>query len=136
MSPCLARSQRKPTPLISDRSTTSAAIEELLPSWKISLTAEDKSPATITSYFLAATQLVELLDTKNKPTDIVQVTHREIQAFIAYVLEDRVGSGAFAHADPDGRNTIPGRRTMALESGLHHTTVTEPIYYLLSEWFP
>ena len=66
-------------------------LEELLPSWRRALKAANKSPRTIESYFLAAEQLVAFLG----PSTVArEVTHREIQDYLAHMFETRASATA------------------------------------------
>jgi site-specific recombinase XerD len=66
-----------------------ADVETLAPSWRLSLEAENKSPATITSYTYATTQLVAFLRDKGMPTDVNAIAREHVEAFLVDVLERR-----------------------------------------------
>ena len=66
-----------------------ADIDQLSPSWKLSLTAERKSPATITSYTYATTQLSSFLRSRGMPTDVTAIAREHIEAFLVDVIERR-----------------------------------------------
>ena len=66
-----------------------ADVETLAPSWRLSLEAENKSPATITSYTYATTQFVAFLRENGMPTDVDAITREHIEAFLVDVLERR-----------------------------------------------
>lgn len=75
-------------------STTEYTLEELLPSWRRALRAENKSPRTIESYFLAADQLVDYLADNDYPATVTEITHREIQDYLVMMLETRASATA------------------------------------------
>lgn len=79
---------------MTEPSTTNYALEELLPSWRRSLRAENKSPRTIESYFLAADQLVAFLTDNEYSTTVTEITHREIQDYLVMMLETRASATA------------------------------------------
>jgi site-specific recombinase XerD len=66
-----------------------ADIDQLAPSWKLSLTAERKSPATITSYTYATTQLSAFLRANGMPTDAGAIAREHIESFLVDVIERR-----------------------------------------------
>ena len=67
-------------------------LEDLLPSWKRALKAENKSPRTIKSYFLAADQLIAFLKENDKSTVAAEISHREIQGYLAHMFETRASA--------------------------------------------
>lgn len=74
--------------------TTEYSLEDLLPSWRRSLRAENKSPRTIESYFLAANQLVDFLTDHHYPTIVSEITHGEIQEYLVHMLDTRASATA------------------------------------------
>ena len=72
----------------------SVTLEELLPSWRRALKAANKAPRTIQSYFLAAGQLVAYLHDNDMSTIATEVTHREIQGYLAHMFETRAPATA------------------------------------------
>ncbi len=66
-----------------------ADVETLAPSWRLSLTAENKSPATLTSYSYATTQFAAFLRSRGMPTDVRAITREHIEAFLVDVIESR-----------------------------------------------
>jgi len=69
-------------------------LEDLLPSWKRALKAENKSPRTIKSYFLAADQLIKYLKDNDHSTVATEVSHREIQGYLAHMFDTRASATA------------------------------------------
>lgn len=67
---------------------------DLLPSWKRSLRAEDKSPRTIESYDLAVTQLIDFLQAGDRPTTARDVSRADLQDFLGHVLDTRASATA------------------------------------------
>lgn len=66
-----------------------ADVETLAPSWRLSLEAENKSPATITSYTYATTRVVAFLREKGMSNDVNAIAREHIEAFLVDVLERR-----------------------------------------------
>lgn len=64
-------------------------LEALMPSWTLSLRAENKSVATITSYTYATTQFRAFLVDKGMPTDVSAIAREHVEAFLADLLERR-----------------------------------------------
>ncbi|MDP9184318.1 MAG: tyrosine-type recombinase/integrase [Actinomycetota bacterium] len=64
-------------------------IETLAPSWTLSLQAERKSPATITSYSYATTQYVSFARANGLPTDVTAIRREHVEAFLVDVIERR-----------------------------------------------
>ena len=64
------------------------------PGWKLSLRSENKSPATITTYAYATTQLEQFLCEAGMPTDVDKITREHIEAFLVHVRETRSASTA------------------------------------------
>jgi site-specific recombinase XerD len=69
-------------------------IEVLVPSWKLSLGAENKSPATITAYSYATTQFSAYLRANGMPTDVGAISREHIEAFLLDLIETRSASTA------------------------------------------
>lgn len=78
----------------SESTTADPTLEELLPSWRRALKAENKSPRTIQSYFLAADQLVDFLHDQDHSTIATKVSHREIQEYLGHMFETRASATA------------------------------------------
>lgn len=72
----------------------STTIAELIPSWRRALRAENKSPRTIESYELAATQLAAYLTGQGRSTRLPDIGHADIQDYIGLVLETRASATA------------------------------------------
>jgi site-specific recombinase XerD len=66
-----------------------ADIDILAPSWRLSLEAENKSPATITSYGYATTQLSAFLRERGMPTSVTVIAREHVEAFLVDVIEHR-----------------------------------------------
>lgn len=64
-------------------------IEVLVPSWVLSLEAENKSPATIRAYTYATTQLSAFLREHGMPSDVTAIAREHVEAFIAHLLRTR-----------------------------------------------
>lgn len=79
---------------MTDGKHQSLDLAELLPSWLRALRAENKSPRTIDSYNLAATQLLDYLTEHGHPTAAREVTRAEIQDFLTEVLNTRASATA------------------------------------------
>jgi site-specific recombinase XerD len=71
-------------------------IETLVPSWQLSLQAENKSPATLTSYGYATTQFAAFLHDRGMPTDVGAIAREHVEAFLVDVKERRSASTAEA----------------------------------------
>ena len=71
-----------------------ADIEVLVPSWRLSLDAANKSPATVTAYGYATTQLAAFLRSAGMPTDVGAITREHIEAFLVHVRDTRSASTA------------------------------------------
>ena len=56
--------------------------------------AENKSPPTIQSYFLAADQLIAYLHKNGQSSIASEVSHREIQDYLAHMFETRASATA------------------------------------------
>ncbi|HET9725118.1 MAG TPA: hypothetical protein VFR44_14930 [Actinomycetota bacterium] len=90
-----------------------ADLDVLASSWRLSLEAECKSPATITSYTYATTQLSAFLRESGMPTDVDKIAREHIEAFLVHVIENRqrprprpataACAGSSAGASPRGR---------------------------------
>ncbi len=75
-------------------STIGYTLEDLLPSWRRSLRAENKSPRTIESYDLAAGQLIAFLHAHGHSTIAAEITNGQIQDYLVMMLETRASSTA------------------------------------------
>lgn len=64
-------------------------IDTLAPSWRLSLEAENKSPATLVSYGYATTQFSAFLRLKGMPTDVGAITREHVEAFLVDLIEQR-----------------------------------------------
>ena len=71
-----------------------ADIEVLVPSWRLSLEAANKSPATITAYGYATTQLSAYLRSTGMPTDVGAITREHVEMFLVHVRDTRSASTA------------------------------------------
>ena len=69
-------------------------IEVLVPSWRLSLEAANKSDETITSYTHATTQLTAYLRSTGMPTDVSVLAREHIEAFLVHVRDTRSASTA------------------------------------------
>jgi site-specific recombinase XerD len=70
------------------------AIETLLPSWRRSLRAENKSPKTIESYLSSAEQLAAFLAERGMPTDVAGIRREHVEAWIEDILTRRKATTA------------------------------------------
>ncbi len=69
--------------MASELTTTSlTSIEALLPSWRRSLRAENKSPKTIESYLSSAEQLATFLAERGMPTEVSAIRREHVEAWI------------------------------------------------------
>jgi site-specific recombinase XerD len=71
-----------------------ADIDVLASSWRLHLAAERKSPATITAYSYATTQLATFLREHGMPTEVGVITREHIETFLVHVIETRSASTA------------------------------------------
>ncbi len=69
-------------------------VEALLPSWTLSLRAENKSDATIESYTYATTQFARFARQRGMPTDVGSIAREHVEAFLADLLEHRSAATA------------------------------------------
>ena len=69
-------------------------VADLVPSWRLSLEAENKSTATITSYTYATTQLEAFLIERGMPTDVSAIAREHVEAFLVHVRDTRSASTA------------------------------------------
>lgn len=67
---------------------------ELAEDWDLSLAAENKSPATRTTYGTAVRQLAEYLAGHGHPTTVDAITSNHVAAYIAHLLDNRSASTA------------------------------------------
>jgi site-specific recombinase XerD len=65
----------------------SGDLPRLIKSFERHLRATNRSPRTIEKYTLAATQLARFLAAEDLPTDVAQIRRRDVEAYIAYLLE-------------------------------------------------
>ena len=79
---------------MAESSTVGNTLEDLLPSWRRSLRAENKSPHTIESYDLAAGQLITFLHDRDHSTVAAEITHGQIQDYLVMMLETRASATA------------------------------------------
>jgi site-specific recombinase XerD len=75
--------------------STISSISNLASSWSRHLRASRKSPATISTYMEAATQLADHLERAGMPTKVSSITREHVESFITDLLERR--SPATAH---------------------------------------
>ncbi len=66
-----------------------SGIDVLAPSWRLSLEAENKSPATLVSYGYATTQFAAFLRAKGMPTDVGAIAREHVEAFLVELIEQR-----------------------------------------------
>ena len=71
-----------------------ADVDVLVPSWTLSLQAENKTKATITSYTYATTQFVTFCRERGMPTDVGAVAREHVEAFLVQVRDSRSASTA------------------------------------------
>jgi site-specific recombinase XerD len=71
-----------------------ADIDALVPSWRLSLEAENKSPATVVAYTYGTTQLSAFLRSTGMPTDVTAIAREHIEAFLLNVIQTRSASTA------------------------------------------
>ena len=83
----MAESGRAVEQQVTSRSV--ADVDVLVPSWRLSLEAENKSPATIKSYTYGTTQLVAFLRERGMPTDVGAIAREHIEAFLVHVRDTR-----------------------------------------------
>jgi site-specific recombinase XerD len=69
-------------------------IATLVPSWRLSLEAENKSPATVTAYGYATTQFAAYLRTNGMPQDVGAIAREHVEAFLRDLIETRSASTA------------------------------------------
>jgi site-specific recombinase XerD len=99
-----------------------ADIDALVPSWRLSLEAANKSTATITSYTYATTQLSAFLREHGMPTDVGVIAREHVEAFLVHVRDTRSASTAetryrglrqfFAWCEDEGEITASPMRKM------------------------
>ena len=89
-----------------------ADVETLAPSWRLSLEAENKSPAPITSYTYATTRLVAFLRDKGMSNDVNAIAREHIEVFLVDVLERRSPATGGPATERSG-NSSPGARPRA-----------------------
>ena len=70
-----------------------ADVDVLVPSWRPSLEAENKSPATLTSYTYATTQLAFLCE-RGMPTDVGSIAREHVEASLVHVPDTGSASTA------------------------------------------
>ena len=69
-------------------------IDVLVPSWRLSLQAENKSKATVIAYGYGTTQLEAFLRSTGMPTDVTSIAREHIEAFLLHIIETRSASTA------------------------------------------
>lgn len=69
-------------------------LEALVPSWRLSLQAENKSSATVASYTYATTQFSAYLRATGMPTDVTHITREHVESFLRELIETRSASTA------------------------------------------
>ena len=69
-------------------------LESLVPSWRLSLQAANKSKATITSYTYATTQFAAYLRDHGMPSDVTAITREYVESFLRDLIESRSASTA------------------------------------------
>jgi site-specific recombinase XerD len=81
--------------MASELTTTSlTSIGALLPSWRRSLRAENKSPKTILSYISSAEQLAAFLAERGMPTEVSAIRREHVEAWIEDILARRKATTA------------------------------------------
>jgi site-specific recombinase XerD len=73
---------------------SSQPLSELLPSWYRSLRSSNRSPKTITSYDLAATQLLAFLADEGLPVEADKIATDDIRAFLEKVVASKASATA------------------------------------------
>jgi site-specific recombinase XerD len=63
-------------------------IEDLLPSWTISLQAAGKPPATVYAYTSAMRLLDEFLEPRGMPTAVASIRKEHVEAFLAWMAKN------------------------------------------------
>lgn len=69
-------------------------LDALVPSWVLSLQAENKSPATVTSYTYATEQFRAFAVERGMPTSVDAITREHVESFLADLLEHRSAATA------------------------------------------
>ena len=73
---------------MSERTSTDiGSIQSLIPSWKISLQAGNRSPNTLDTYLSAVEMFVAFLEDRGMPTAVAAVRREHVEAFLAWMLE-------------------------------------------------
>ena len=72
----------------------SQALSDLLPSWYRALRSSNRSPKTILSYDVAATQLIAFLDEQGLPTGADRISTDHIRAFLERMVATRASATA------------------------------------------
>lgn len=88
----MATSERAVSKQVTPRSV--ADIGVLVPSWRLSLEAENKSPKTIASYTDATAQFEAFLRERGMPTDVSAIAREHIEAFVTHLIDTRSASTA------------------------------------------
>ena len=76
---------------------TAASVSDLsalVPSWRLSLEAENKSPRTIDSYTDATSQFAAFLQERGMPTDVRAIAREHVEAFVVHLRDTRSASTA------------------------------------------
>lgn len=64
-------------------------LEQLIPSFELSLRASNKSPKTLKTYAEASRQLVAYLKAAGMPTEATSIRREHVESFIEHLLETR-----------------------------------------------
>ena len=67
-------------------------LADLVPSWRLSLEAENKSPRTIAGFTDATTQLAAFLQSRGMPTDVGAIAREHVEAFLVHLRDTRSAS--------------------------------------------
>jgi hypothetical protein len=89
-----------------------ADVDVLVPSWRPSLEAENKSPATLTSYTYATAQLSAFLRERGMPTDGGAIAREHVEAFLVHVRDTRSPSTQRPATAASGSSS-PGARLLS-----------------------
>jgi site-specific recombinase XerD len=68
----------------------------LLPSWRVSLRAQNRAPRTIEGYLKVATRFHAFLDAAGMPTRVASITREHIEAYLAALADGGAGASTVA----------------------------------------
>lgn len=83
-----------PTTTTAVRGADVGTLDELIPSWELSLRAGRKAPKTIKGYTDSARQLRDYLAARGMPTQVAAIRREHVEAFIVAVMEAKSASTA------------------------------------------